>query len=154
MLAGTRILFSMSRDNFLPKILQKVHPKFQTPHVLTYIVGIICLVGSLFLDIQKAADLVNFGAVAAFIVVCVAILILRKTDPDRHRPFKVPFCPYFPIIGILCCGGLMLYSMSLKKLSTMLFLAWIIIGVSCYLLYSYKELRKAEVETTNEENNG
>lgn len=151
MLAGTRILFSMSRDNFLPKILQKVHPKFQTPHVLTYIVGALCITGSLFLDIQKAADLVNFGAVAAFIIVCVAVLILRKTDPNRNRPFKVPFCPYFPMLGIICCGGLMIYSMSLKKLSTILFAIWLIIGIVCYLTYSYKQLRIAQ--SNNEENN-
>jgi len=152
MLAGTRILFSMSRDNFLPKLLQKVHPKYQTPHILTYIVGAVCIVGSLMLDIQKAADLVNFGAVAAFIIVCVAVLILRKTDPDRHRPFKVPFCPYFPLIGIFCCGGLMIYSMSLKKLSTLLFVAWIIIGVACYLLYSYKQQRLAQQENNEADN--
>lgn len=155
MLAGTRILFSMSRDNFLPKMFQKVHPKFQTPHILTYMVGVICILGSLFLDIQKAADLVNFGAVAAFIVVCAAVLILRKTEPNRHRPFKVPFCPYFPLLGIICCGGLMVYSMSLKKLSTLLFLVWIIIGITCYFLYSYKQQRKAQQEATlnNEDSN-
>ena len=155
MLAGTRILFSMSRDNFLPKVFQKVHPKFQTPHILTYMVGAVCIFGSLMLDIQKAADLVNFGAVAAFIIVCVAVLILRKKDPDRVRPFKVPFCPWFPLIGIVCCGGLMIYSMSLKKLSSMLFLAWIVTGVAFYLLYSYKEQRKAQAELiqNNEENN-
>lgn len=146
MLAGTRILFSMSRDNFLPKLLQTVHPKFQTPHILTYMVGAICIFGSLMLDIQKAADLVNFGAVASFIAVCVAVLILRKTDPNRHRPFKVPFCPYFPIIGIICCGGLMLYSMSLKTLSTLLFVAWIILGMAIYFLYSYKQQRKLQKE--------
>lgn len=155
MLAGTRILFSMSRDNFLPKIFQKVHPKFQTPHILTYMVGAVCIFGMLFLDIQKAADLVNFGAVAAFIVVCFAVLILRKKEPNRQRPFKVPFCPWFPLIGIFCCGGLMIYSMSLKKLSTMLFIAWIVIGIVCYLSYSYKQQRIAQNETseTNEENN-
>ena len=144
MLAATRILFSMSRDNFLPKILQKVHPKFQTPHILTYIVGAICIFGSLMLNIGKAADLCNFGAVAAFVVVCFAVLILRKTDPNRPRPFKVPFCPYFPIIGILCCGGLMLNSMISKMSSTILFIIWIVMGIAFYALYSYKQQRKQE----------
>ena len=154
MLAGTRILFSMSRDNFLPKILQKVHPKFKTPYVLTYIVGAICITGALFLDIQKAADLVNFGAVAAFIVVCIAILILRKTEPNRPRPFKVPLCPLFPILGIVCCGGLMLYSMSLKLQSSLLFLAWILVGMVLYFSYSYKQQRLAQNQTlVCEENN-
>lgn len=154
MLAGTRILFSMSRDNFLPKVFQKIHPKFQTPYILTYMVGVICIFGMLFLDIKKAADLVNFGAVAAFIVVCAAVLILRKKEPNRKRPFKVPFVPLFPIMGILCCGGLMIYSMSLKKLSALLFLVWVLIGVIVYFLYSYKKQRLANGDNLeiNEDN--
>ena len=122
--------------------------------MLTYIVGAICITGALFLDIQKAADLVNFGAVAAFIVVCIAILILRKTEPNRPRPFKVPLCPLFPILGIVCCGGLMLYSMSLKLQSSLLFLAWILVGMVLYFSYSYKQQRLAQNQTlVCEENN-
>ena len=63
------------------------------------------------MDLNVAASLCNFGTFTSFIIVCVAILILRKIDPDRERPFKVPFCPWFPLMGVLCCGGLMVYSM-------------------------------------------
>ena len=144
MLAGTRILYAMSRDGFLPKILQTLHPKFKTPHVLTILVGIICILGSLFLNISIAAELCNFGTFASFIIVCVAVLILRKTDPKRPRPFKVPFSPFLPLMGILCCGGLMIYSMQFLKTSRILFPVWVILGIVFYFAYSYKQQRKAQ----------
>jgi len=144
-LAATRILYAMSRDNFLPKKLQKLHPKFHTPHVLTWLVGVIAIIGSLCLDLGIAASLCNFGTLTAFIIVCIAILILRKTDPDRHRPFKVPFSPWLPIMGILCCGGLMIYSMTISKTSALLFPIWIGMGALIYLHYGYKKNRKIEI---------
>lgn len=144
MLAGTRILYAMSRDNFLPSILQKVHPKFKTPHLITIMVGVICIFGSIFLNISTAAELCNFGTFTSFIIVCVAVMILRKTDPKRERPFKVPFCPLFPILGIVCCGGLMLYSMQFLTTSRFLFPLWLLIGAIIYFSYSYKQQRKIE----------
>jgi APA family basic amino acid/polyamine antiporter len=74
----------------------------------------------------------------------VAVLILRKTDPERHRPFKVPFAPWFPIMGIICCGGLMFYSMQFLTTSRFLFPLWLILGIIIYFSYSYKEKRKVE----------
>jgi len=146
-LAATRILYAMSRDHFLPKRLQTLHPKFHTPHVLTWTVGIVAIIGILTLDINVAAELCNFGTFTSFIIVCVAVLILRKTDPDRHRPFKVPFSPWFPIMGILCCGGLMIYSMQNLTTSALLFPVWVGLGALIYFHYGYKKNRKAE--TTN-----
>ena len=148
-MAATRILFAMSRDHFLPEVFQTLHPKFNTPHILTWTVGIISIVGTLTLDLNAAASLCNFGTFTSFIIVCVAILILRKIDPDRPRPFKVPFCPWFPLAGILCCGGLMIFSMVVAKgdsakLSTELFIAWIIMGALIYVSYGYKNNRLAE----------
>lgn len=153
MLAGTRILYAMSRDNFLPSVFQKLHPKFKTPHILTITVGAICLVGSLLLNISTAAELCNFGTFASFIIVCVAVLILRKTDPDRPRPFKVPFSPFLPIMGIVCCSGLMIYSMQFLKTSRILFPVWVILGIAFYFSYSYRQQRKAQNINANEENN-
>lgn len=155
MLAATRILFAMSRDKFLPKLLQSVHPKFKTPHILTILVGVICIFGSLVLNIATAAELCNFGTFASFIIVCVAVLILRKTDPNRPRPFKVPFAPFTPIAGIICCGGLMLYSMKYLEspISTYSFIAWVVLGIIFYFSYSYNQIRKGE-EGNSEENNG
>ena len=148
-MAATRVLFAMSRDNFLPHIFLKIHPKFNTPHVLTITVGAVGILGTLILDLNVAASLCNFGTFTSFIIVCVAILILRKTQPDRERPFKVPFCPWFPILGIVCCGGLMVFSMLVAKgdsavLSTELFVVWVIMGALIYASYGYKKNRKAE----------
>ena len=157
-MASTRILYAMSRDNFLPASFQKLHPKYNTPHILTWTVCIISIFGTLALNLDSAAALCNFGTFTSFIIVCVAILILRKIDPDRHRPFKVPFCPWFPLAGILCCGGLMIFSMVVgqgesTKLSTELFIAWIIMGALIYASYGYRKNRIAEKEIVNESNN-
>ncbi len=148
-MAATRVLYAMSRDNFLPHIFLKIHPKFSTPHILTITVGIVGILGTLILDLNVAASLCNFGTFTSFIIVCVAILILRKTEPNRERPFKVPFCPWLPIMGIVCCGGLMVFSMVVAKgeaavLSTELFIVWVIMGALIYGSYGYKKNRKAE----------
>ena len=144
MLAGTRILYAMSRDNFLPKILQKVHPKFQTPYILTIFVGIICIVGTLFLDLTESAKLCNYGTLLSFVIVCAAIIILRKIDPKRKRHFKVPLSPLTPLLGVICCSGLMIYSMIQSKSSTILFITCIVLGILFYFMYSYQNKRQTE----------
>lgn len=144
-LGTTRILYAMSRDKFLPKILQKVHPKYKTPDIMTWVVGLAIIIGTLFMDLSVSAELCNFGTFASFIVVCVAVLILRKTDPNRHRPFKVPFSPLFPILGIICCGGLMFYSMRFLTTSSLLFPLWLVIGVVIYFCYGYRKIDRIKV---------
>lgn len=144
MLAGSRVLYAMSRDNFLPKILQTVHEKHKTPYIITIMVALICIVGSFFLNLNIAAELCNFGTFTSFIIVCVAVLILRKTDPTRHRPFRVPFSPLFPLLGILCCGGLMFYSMKDLTTSRVLFPLWLVLGAVIYFSYSFKQHREIE----------
>ena len=141
-LGTTRILFAMSRDNFLPKSLNRVHKKFQTPHILTWISGLMVIVCALFMDLNISAELCNFGTFTSFIVICIAVLILRKTEPTRERPFKVPFCPWFPILGILTCLGLMYCKFSAKATSALYFGIWLLIGLLIYALYSYGEKRK------------
>ena len=155
-MAATRVLFAMSRDHFLPKVFQKTHKKFNTPHILTITVGLVGIIGTMFLDLNVAASLCNFGTFTSFIIVCVAVLILRKIDPDRERPFKVPFCPWFPLLGIFCCGGLMIYSMVVAKgetaaLSSMLFIVWVAIGALIYAGYGYRKNREAEIEIVENE---
>jgi len=145
-LGTTRILYAMTRDGFLPKSMNKIHKKYHTPHILTWISAIIVIVGSLFMDINISAELCNFGTFTSFIIVCVAVLILRKTDPDRHRPFRVPFSPLFPILGIVTCGGLMIYSMQSLKTSSILFPIWLLIGFVIYAFYGYKKQRTSEME--------
>ena len=143
-LGTTRILFAMSRDNFLPKSLNKIHDKFQTPHILTWISGLIVIVCALFMDLNISAELCNFGTFTSFIIICIAVLILRKTEPNRERPFKVPFCPWFPILGVLTCLGLMYCKFSAKATSALYFIIWLLIGVAIYALYSYKAKRREE----------
>ena len=143
-LGTTRILYAMSRDRFLPKSLRLIHKKFRTPHVLTWISGIIVILCSLFMDLNISAELCNFGTFTSFIVICIAVLILRKTDPDRQRPFKVPFSPLFPVLGILTCGGLMVYSMKFLTTSSLYFPLWLLIGLAIYAGYGYEQKRLEE----------
>ena len=145
-MAATRILFAMSRDHFISKRFQKIHPKFKTPALLTWTVGILAIVGILTLNLNVAAELCNYGTFTSFIIVCVAVLILRHTDPKRPRPFKVPFSPLTPILGILCCGGLMVYKSSQAGGSAVLFPVWLGVGAIIYLLYGFIKNRNNENE--------
>ncbi len=128
-LGTTRILWAMSRDRFLPKSLNAVHKKYKTPHVMTWISGLVVIICALFMDLNLSAELCNFGTFTSFIIICIAVLILRKTEPDRPRPFKVPFCPWFPILGILTCLALMYCKFSAKATSALYFIVWLLIGV-------------------------
>lgn len=143
-LGTTRILYAMSRDGFLPKAMRRIDRKHRTPNTLTWIAGIIVIIGSLFMDINISAELCNFGTFTSFIIVCAAILILRKTDPDKERPFKVPFSPYVPLLGIITCSGLMIYSMKSLKTSSTLFPLWILAGFIIYIAYGYRKQRELE----------
>ncbi len=140
----SRILYAMARDGFLPSIMKKVHPKFQTPWTITIISTILVLIGSLFINMQVAAELAIFGTFTSFVIVCIGILMLRKTEPDRPRPFKVPFCPWFPILGIIFCSGLMFVALREVKTSAFLFPLWLVIGVAIYFMYGYQNNRKQE----------
>ena len=149
-LGTTRILYAMSRDRFLPKSLRLIHKKYRTPHVLTWISGIVVVVCSLFMDLNISAELCNFGTFTSFIIICIAVLILRKTDPDRPRPFKVPFSPVVPSLGIICCGGLMIYKSMQASSSALLFPVWLGIGAMIYLLYGFVRNRMNENKVHNE----
>ena len=143
-LAATRVLFAMARDNFFPTILKKVHPVYKTPHVITWLVGSAMVIGCLFLDLNLAAQLCIFSVFTSFIIVCIGVLILRKTDPNRHRPFKVPFSPFFPAMGILLCGTLMCVAIASMGKTALLFPLWLLIGLSIYAFYGYKRNRRIE----------
>lgn len=149
-MAATRILFAMSRDHFISKRFQKLHPKFHTPALLTWTVGLLAVVGILTLNLDVAAELCNYGTFTSFIIVCVAVLILRKTDPDRPRPFKVPFSPVVPSLGIICCGGLMIYKSMQPSGSALLFPVWLGVGAMIYLLYGFVKNRMNENKLHNE----
>ena len=143
-LGTTRILYAISRDRFLPKSWRLIHRKYRTPHVMTWISGIVVIVCGLFMDLNISAALCNFGTFTSFVIICLAVLILRKTAPDRPRPFKVPFCPWFPILGILICGVLIIFSLKTLKTSSVYFLLWLAVGVLIYAFYGYHQKRIEE----------
>ena len=149
-MAATRILYAMSRDHFISQRFQKLHPKFKTPALLTWTVGLLAVLGILTLNLDVAAELCNYGTFTSFIIVCVAVLILRKTDPDRPRPFKVPFSPVTPALGIICCGGLMIYKSMQPSGSALLFPVWLGFGALIYLLYGFVKNRMNENKIHNE----
>ena len=89
----------------------------------------------------------------SFIIVCISVLILRITEPNRYRPFKVPFSPLFPILGIVCCSGLMIYSMKFLTTSRLLFPIWLLVGTLIYFSYGYQVNRKNECNHIKKINN-
>ncbi len=143
---NTRILYAMSRDNFLPKSLQKMHPKYKTPYVTTWITTIVVMLGCVFMDANVAAELCIFGTLGCFIMVSIGVLIMRKTNPEINRPFKVPFCPWFPIIGIIICGYLIVQAIPQLSVSAIMFPVWLIIGGIIYFSYGYRKNRQVEKE--------
>ena len=135
-LGTTRVLFAMARDNLLPKVFAKVHPKFQTPHIITVVVGLFTILGTFFLDLEASANLCNIGTFTAFIVVCVGVMILRYTDPNRKRAFKIPLMPLIPLLGIGSC--LFIIYKGIPFNTFIAFSIWIAIGLLVYFAYSYK----------------
>ena len=134
-LGQPRIFFSMARDGLLPPVFAKVHPKYKTPHVTTILTGVVVGGFAAFMSIDEMVDLTNIGTLFAFVLVCVGITILRYKDPNRHRPFKVPLGAWFlPMLGAVSCLFLMYY---LPPTSWWRFVAWLMIGLSVYLSYSY-----------------
>jgi len=136
-LGQPRIFFSMARDGLLPSVFAKVHPKFKTPHVTTILTGVIVGGFAAVMSIDEMVDLTNIGTLFAFVLVCVGIIILRYKEPDRHRPFKVPFGAWpLPILGAVSCVFLMYY---LPPTSWWRFVAWLLLGLAVYLSYSYSK---------------
>ncbi len=142
LLGQTRIFFSMARDGLIPKSFSKVHSKYKTPYISTIITGAVVALVAGFLDIGEAAELCNIGTLFAFATVCIGIIILRKRDPERPRPFKTPFSPYVPVLGVLSCIYL---AVNLPALTWYRFVIWTAAGIAIYLFYGYRNstLRKS-----------
>lgn len=134
-LGQPRLLFAMSRDGLLPSIFSKVHPRFRTPHVATVWTGLFVGGISTFTNINEIVELSNIGTLFAFLIVCAGILVLRKTEPERPRGFKVPFTPFIPILGIISCLYLML---GLPSITWIRFFIWLICGLVIYSLFGYQ----------------
>jgi APA family basic amino acid/polyamine antiporter len=133
-----RIFFSMSRDGLLPPYFARVHPKYKTPHITTIWTGIAVAAVSAVANINEIVELTNIGTLFAFVLVCMGVIILRYRDPDRHRPFKTPWVPVVPVLGILCC----LYLMAgLPWVTWVRFGIWLVVGLLLFFLYGYRKSR-------------
>jgi len=128
-----RIWYAMSRDGLFPKLFSAVHPRFKTPHWSTWIAGFAVGIPAGIFAISDAADLTNIGTLFAFALVSLGVIILRRTQPDRQRAFRVPFVPWFPLISIVLCGGLMT---GLTVITWLRFVIWLVLGLTIYFFYS------------------
>jgi len=134
-LGQARVWFAMSRDGLLPRAFSKVHPKFRTPHVSTWVAGIFVGVPAGIFDIGTLADLSNIGTLFAFILVSISVLVLRKRQPERPRAFRAPLVWVVAPLSILCCFILMA---GLPLENWIRFFVWLIIGLVVYFTYSRK----------------
>jgi basic amino acid/polyamine antiporter, APA family len=128
-----RIWYAMSRDGLLPKLFSKVHPVFKTPHWSTWIACFAVGIPAGLVDIGDAADLSNIGTLFAFALVSLGVIFLRRKQPDRPRAFRVPFVPWFPLISVVLCVGLMT---GLTVITWIRFVVWLFIGLCIYIFYS------------------
>ncbi len=146
MFGQTRIFFTMSRDGLLPNVFSKVHPRFFTPHVITYVTGIVVSLCAALFPVGKLADTSNAGTLLAFAMVSVGVMILRRTQPGRKRPFRTPFvwivCP-------LAVAGCLLLFVNLSVVAKVVFVGWAVIGLIFYRLYGYRRSQMSPEQITH-----
>jgi APA family basic amino acid/polyamine antiporter len=134
-LGQPRIFFSMSRDGLLPPVLAKVHPKYKTPYVGTILTGVFVASFAAFANIAEVVDLTNIGTLFAFVLVSAGVIFLRRIDPQRPRPFRVPWVPLTPLISIVACLYLM---WQLPFVTWIRFAIWLVVGLVIYFTYGYQ----------------
>jgi APA family basic amino acid/polyamine antiporter len=133
MLSQPRVLLAMARDGLVPNsFFGAVHDKFRTPWKSTIVTGIFVATMSAFLPLRILAELTNIGTLLAFVIVCSAVLIMRYTHPEAERPFRAPFVPLVPILGILSCLILMF---SLPPENWWRLIIWLVLGFIIYFSY-------------------
>ena len=132
-LGQPRVFYSMSKDGLLPPMFSKVHPKFGTPYLSQYLIGgCVALIGGLF-PISLLGEMVSIGTLFAFILVCAAVMYLRRSEAEAHRPFRAPGVPVTPILGVLFCLALMA---GLPLDTWIRLFVWMAIGLAIYFAYS------------------
>jgi APA family basic amino acid/polyamine antiporter len=134
-LGQARVWFAMSRDGLLPKAFSKVHRRFRTPHVSTWVAGLVVGIPAGIFNIGTLADLSNIGTLFAFVLVSLGVLVLRRKQPERPRGFRVPWVPVLPLASVACCLVLMA---SLPLETWLRFFVWLAIGLTIYFNYSKK----------------
>ncbi|MEI8038981.1 MAG: amino acid permease, partial [Verrucomicrobiota bacterium] len=149
-LGQPRIFMAMARDGLLPAYFAKIHPRYRTPHVTTIWTGVVVGVVAMFTDIGALADLTNIGTLFAFALVCIGVILLRRTHATRPRPFRVPLVPLVPLLGVFFCFVLML---SLPLLTWIRFFIWLAVGLLIYFFYGVSHSRLGQGEDVGETEN-
>jgi APA family basic amino acid/polyamine antiporter len=139
LLGQTRIFYVMARDRMLPPVVAKINPRFKTPVLMTMIVGFGVAILTLIVPLDVLLDLVNIGTLSAFAIVCAGVLYLRRRRPDLPRPFRVPFVPLFPILGIL--SSVFLAVFGLTTLTWQRFIISLALGLIIYFAYGFRHSR-------------
>ena len=136
LLGQTRVLYSMANDGLLPKkFFADVHPKWRTPWKNTFLVGMLAAIVGSVTPIDDIGKMVNIGTLLAFVIVCIAVMVLRRTNPGQARPFRTPWVPVVPILGILF-NGFMMYKLGWVNWARLII--WLVIGLVVYFTYSVK----------------
>jgi APA family basic amino acid/polyamine antiporter len=133
LLSQARVLLAMARDGLIPRnFFAAVHPRFRTPHKATILTGVLVALVAAIFPLKLLADLVNIGTLMAFVIVCAAIIVMRRTNPDVPRPFRTPLVPWVPIAGMLMNGGMMFY---LGWENWVRLGVWLVVGLVIYFSY-------------------
>ena len=133
LLGQSRVFYSMSKDGLLPGLFSVLHPKFRTPYKCNMLLFVFVGAFAAFIPGSMAGDLTSIGTLFAFVVVCIGTWLMRRTDPDRPRPFRTPLVPLVPILGIIVCSGMII---SLDNRTQLTAFAWMLFGFCIYFLYS------------------
>jgi APA family basic amino acid/polyamine antiporter len=139
MIGQTRIFYSMSRDGLLPAIFGRVHPRFRTPHVSTMLTGTVCAAVAGLTPINILGELVAMGTLLAFVLVCIGIVVLRRTNPDADRPFRTPGLPWVPIAGAVICLAQMV---ALPLPTWERLVIWLALGMVIYWTYARRSAER------------
>ena len=135
LLGQSRVFYSMSKDGLMPPVFSKLHSKFQTPFKANYIIMVLVGLFAAFVPGDIVGDMTSIGTLFAFILVCIAVIILRRTEPDMPRQFKTPFVPLFPILGVIVCAAMIF---GLGWTNWLRLFGWLAIGFVIYFGYSIK----------------
>jgi APA family basic amino acid/polyamine antiporter len=133
LLGQPRIFYSMSRDGLLPPLFAKIHPRYGTPHVTTWITGLSCAAISGLFPLDLLGELISIGTMLAFSLVCAGVLVLRRTRPELPRPFRTPLVPLVPLLGIASCALQMYF---LPLITWLNLIIWMSLGLAVYFGYS------------------